>query len=103
MAETDKSKFRVDDWIEDGPGYVESMEERQMAETARLFTWRGASLDTMRDILNAARACATRAEAQEFLRAYRETTPHADGNLRYMLSNLGDYALIRRFSGAPGI
>ena len=45
------------------------------------FLWKGKVLDTIGDVLQAAAACVTREEAQDFMVAYRGITPHADENI----------------------
>jgi hypothetical protein len=48
------------------------------------MNWQGKELKTLGDILDAVTKCATREEAQEFMRQYREFTPHAAENIGYL-------------------
>lgn len=52
------------------------------------FVWKGKSLETYGDIMNAMQSIETPEEAAEFMTAYRADDQHADHNVGYMLGYL---------------
>lgn len=49
----------------------------------RKFIWQGKELKSMGEIMDAAKACKTKAEALAFKDEYRKITPHADANIGF--------------------
>lgn len=48
------------------------------------FVWKGKSLDTIGELLDAVAACESREEAERFMAEYRAVSPHADVNIGYI-------------------
>ncbi len=66
--------------------------------TAAWFEWDGQPLPTIGELLSAADAAERAGRAQEFLTAYRAHTPHADGNLGYIIGYMGDEDRARMYA-----
>lgn len=64
--------------------------------------WKGKALVTFGEIADAVAACATPAEAQEFMTMYRAETQHADANVGY-LSGYFDQATRHRIQEWCGV
>jgi hypothetical protein len=67
------------------------------------FVWRGKVMRTLGDLIDAIVALTSREQAQEFIAAYRETTPHADENAGYITGYLDadQGAELREWMGTP--
>lgn len=59
------------------------------------MNWRGKELVTVGDISTAMQSCATKEEAQEFMKLYRADSPYADSNIGYLTGYFGREEMIR--------
>ena len=59
------------------------------------WTWREKTISNAGELFNAANACHTQDDADDFLTAYRAVSEHADANLGYVIG-YGDAATRKR-------